>query len=272
MNFIESVNSARKKNNSFLCVGLDPNVSKFPKDLQNDAQQIFSFNKAIVDATADLVCCYKPQIAYYAALGAEKQLEMTIDYIHGNYPQIPVILDAKRNDIGSTAEMYAIEAFKRYKADALTVNPFMGSDTLDPFLSYEDKGVIVLCKTSNPGSDDFQNQLINTQPLYMLIAEKAQKQWNKNGNVCLVVGATYPQEMKAIREAAPSIPFLVPGIGAQGGDVESVMKNGSDSDGAGLIINSSRAIIHAGSGSDFAECARNAAIKQRDAINAAKVA
>jgi len=270
MNFIQSINKARKQNNSFLCVGLDPDTSKFPRELLSGSSPLFTFNKAIIDATADLVCCYKPQIAYYAAIGAEDQLKLTIDYIHKNYPDIPVILDAKRNDIGSTAQMYAKEAFVRYEADALTVNPFMGSDTLVPFLEYQDKGVIVLCKTSNPGSADFQNRLIDGEPLYMLIAEKAQRQWNKFENVCIVVGATYPEEMKAIRETAPSITFLVPGIGAQGGDIVSVMKNGIDGSGGGLIINSSRAIIHAVSSMDFADRARDAAIRQRDAINNAK--
>lgn len=270
MNFISAVEAAQKKNNSFLCVGLDPDLSKFPHSLLNNPSPLFSFNKAIIDATADLVCCYKPQIAYYAAVGAEDQLKQSIDYIHNNYPGIPVILDAKRNDIGSTAEMYAREAFERYTADALTVNPFMGSDTLEPFLKYKDKGVIVLCKTSNAGSADFQNRLIDGTPLYLLIAEKASREWNKNNNVCLVVGATYPDEMKAVRLAAPAIPFLVPGIGAQGGDVKSVLKNGSTKSGCSLIINSSRAIIHASSNDDFASKARNAALAQRDAINAAR--
>jgi orotidine-5'-phosphate decarboxylase len=270
MNFISSVEAAQKKNHSFLCVGLDPDLSKFPKELLKDSSPLLSFNKAIIDATADLVCCYKPQIAYYAAIGAEEQLKQSIDYIHSKYPGVPVILDAKRNDIGSTAEMYAREAFERYSADALTVNPFMGSDTLQPFLKYKEKGVIVLCKTSNPGSADFQNRLIDGSPLYLLIAEKASREWNTNRNVCLVVGATYPGEMAAIRSTAPTIPFLVPGIGAQGGDVVSVIKNGSTPDGYGLIINSSRAIIHASSNADFDSQARLAAMKQRDAINDAR--
>jgi len=270
MSFIQSVKNAQKKNHSLLCVGLDPDTSKFPEALKGDIKGIFTFNKAVIDATADLVCCYKPQIAYYAAVGAEEQLKQSIDYIHTAYPEIPVILDAKRNDIGSTADMYAKEAFVRYGADALTVNPFMGSDTLEPFLKYQDKGVIILCKTSNPGSADFQNRLIDGKPLFMLIAEKAENQWNTNGNVCIVVGATYPQEMKSIRAAAPSVTFLVPGIGAQGGDIISVMKNGVNAQGDGLIINSSRAIIHASSSMDFAEKAREAAIKQRDSINTAR--
>jgi orotidine-5'-phosphate decarboxylase len=272
MNFMKALRDSSTKNNSQLCVGLDPDMAKFPSHLQGDIKHIFAFNKAIIDATADCVCCYKPQIAYYAAVGAEDELKMSIDYIHKTYPGIPVILDAKRNDIGSTADMYAREAFTRYEADALTVNPYMGSDTLESFLKFKDKGVVVLCKTSNPGSADFQNLLINGKPLYQIVAEKAQNEWNKNGNVCIVVGATHPDEMNIIRAAAPNVTFLVPGIGAQGGDIISVMKNGSDASGGGLIINSSRAIIHADSSSDFAQKARDAAIKQRDAINAAKAA
>lgn len=270
MNFIGMIEAAQKRNDSFLCVGLDPDISKFPRELHKENKPVFTFNKAVIDATADLVCCYKPQIAYYAAIGAEDQLEQTIDYIHKTYPEIPVILDAKRNDIGSTAEMYAREVFERYGADAVTINPFMGSDTLEPFLKHKDKGVVILCKTSNPGSADFQNRLIDGKPLYMLIAEKASNEWNTNGNVCIVVGATYPDEMKAIRSIAPNIPFLVPGVGAQGGDVKSVVKNGSTSNKKGLIINSSRAIIHASSESDFASQARQAAQKQRIAINDAR--
>jgi orotidine-5'-phosphate decarboxylase len=271
MNFIKNVEEAQTKNQSFLCVGLDPDLSKIPHGLLKDKSPLFSFNKAIIDATADLVCCYKPQIAYYAAIGAEEQLKQSIDYIHNSYPGIPVILDAKRNDIGSTAEMYAREAFERYSADALTVNPFMGSDTLEPFLKYKNKGVIVLCKTSNAGSADFQNRIIDGSPLYILIAKKASSEWNANNNVCLVVGATYPEEMRAIRLAAPTIPFLVPGIGAQGGDVASVLKNGSTENGCGLIINSSRAIIHASSNADFDVKARQAALDQRVAINDARL-
>ncbi len=270
MNFMKSLQASSVKNNSLLCVGLDPDMAKFPSHLQGDIKHIFAFNKAIIDATADCVCCYKPQIAYYAAIGAENELMLTIDYIHKTYPGIPVILDAKRNDIGSTADMYAKEAFTRYEADALTVNPYMGSDTLESFLKFHDKGVVVLCKTSNPGSADFQNLHINGKPLFQIVAEKAQNEWNKHGNVCIVVGATHPDEMKVIRASAPDITFLVPGIGAQGGDINSVMQNGSDATGAGLIINSSRAIIHADSSAVFAEKARDAAIRQRDAINAAR--
>jgi orotidine-5'-phosphate decarboxylase len=270
MTFIENLNAAQKTNNSFLCVGLDPDQTKFPTKLQNNIDHIFTFNKAIIDATADQVCCYKPQIAYYAAIGAEKQLKQSIDYIHNNYPGIPVILDGKRNDIGSTADMYAKEAYIRYEADALTVNPFMGSDTLEPFLKFKDKGIIVLCKTSNPGSADFQNRIIDGQPLFAIIASKAEKDWNTNKNVMIVVGATYPDEMKLIRSLAPSIPFLVPGVGAQGGDAVSVIVNGCRSTGDGVVINSSRAVIHASSGDDFAEKARESAIKTNKMINDAR--
>lgn len=267
MTFIETIEAAWERNNSMLCVGLDPDLNKIPEHLRKNDAPLFPFSKAIVDSTADLVCAFKPQIAYYSALGSEHDLEMTIEHIHENHPGIAVILDAKRGDIGSTAKMYAQEAFDRFKADAVTVNPYMGTDTLQPFLDREDKGVIILCRTSNPGSKDIQDLNSNGKKLYQIVAEKAVREWNYNGNVLLVVGATYPKELKEIRSIVGDMPLLVPGIGAQGGDVERTVTNGKNGNGTGMIINSSRSIIYAGKGDDFAEAARIAAAELRDEIN-----
>lgn len=267
MNFIETIKQAWRKRNSLLCVGLDPDISKIPAHLRKEKHPLFEFNKAIIDSTSDLVCAYKPQIAYYAGIGAERDLELTIEYIHNNCPGISVILDAKRGDIGSTAEMYAKEAFERYSADAVTVNPYMGGDTLEPFLTRKDKGVIILCRTSNPGSKDLQDLVTNGNTLYKTVAQKAADEWNANGNVLLVIGATYPEELSEVRSIAGDIPFLVPGIGAQGGSVEKAVTNGKTSNGDGLIINSSRGIIYAGSGESFAIASRAAADELRKEIN-----
>jgi len=267
MNFIAAVKASWQKNNSLVCVGLDTDLNKIPAHIRAMEEPIFEFNRAIIDATADLVCAYKPQIAYYAPWRAEKQLEKTIDYIHMNRPGLPVILDAKRGDIGSTAEMYAREAFERYQADAVTVNPYMGGDTLEPFLKYKDRGVIILCRTSNPGSRDIQDLESGGEKIYRIIASKASKEWNYNGNIALVVGATYPDELTFVRDLVGDMPLLVPGIGAQGGDVEKAVKKGKDRKGAGMVINSSRGIIYAGAGADFSEKARSAALELRDEIN-----
>jgi orotidine-5'-phosphate decarboxylase len=267
VSFIQAINSAWHQNDSLLCVGLDPDISKIPTHLQSAESPLFQFNKAIIDATADLVCAFKPQIAYYSASRAERDLELTVDYIHQNHPYVPVILDAKRGDIGSTAEMYAAEAFDRYKADAVTANPYMGTDTLRPFLDRSDKGVIILCRTSNPGARDFQDVESDGKKLYQIVADKAAHEWNRDGNVLLVVGATYPEELREIRSIVGEMPLLVPGIGAQGGDVESAVMNGKNQDGTGMIINSSRGIIYASRGPDFAEAARSAATQLRDEIN-----
>jgi orotidine-5'-phosphate decarboxylase len=221
----------------------------------------------LIEATADLVCAYKPQIAHYAALGVEAELCATIQYINTNYPAIPVILDAKRGDIGSTAEKYALEAFARYQADAVTVNPYLGGDSLVPFLAYAEKGVVILCRTSNPGGGDLQGLEIDGEALYLKLARLAATSWNKNRNILLVVGATWPDELARVREVVGDIPLLVPGIGAQGGDLEAVLKAGLDPQRRGLIINSSRGIIYAGSGDNFAGAARQAAQELRDAIN-----
>lgn len=267
MNFIQAIENAWKEKNSLVCVGLDSDVEKIPAVLRNSRNPVFEFNRAIVDATAQFVCAYKPQIAYYSAAGAEDDLKMTIEYIHRHHPGIPVILDAKRGDIGATAQMYALEVFDRFGADAVTVNPYMGSDTLEPFLSRSEKGVIILCRTSNPGARDVQDLISNGKKLYQLIAEKARDSWNHNKNVLLVVGATYPEELGEIRAIAGDMPFLVPGIGAQGGDIKAAVTNGKTAAGTGMIINSSRGIIYAGRGDNFAESAGKAALELRDEIN-----
>jgi orotidine-5'-phosphate decarboxylase len=267
MNFIKAIESAWQKNGSLVCVGLDPDISKIPAHLHNLETPLFEFNKAIVDATADLVCAFKPQIAFYSASRAERDLELTIDYIHQNHPGIPVILDAKRGDIGSTAEMYAQEVFDRYRADAVTVNPYLGGDTLRPFLNRKEKGVIILCRTSNPGARDIQDLESNGKKLYQIVASKAVTEWNDNGNVLLVIGATFPKELNEIRSMAGDMVFLVPGVGAQGGEVASAVRNGRTRNGSGMIINSSRGIIYASNKKDFAEAARKAATTLRDEIN-----
>ncbi|MEK7438639.1 MAG: orotidine-5'-phosphate decarboxylase [Pseudomonadota bacterium] len=267
MTFIERLRQAWAAQNTLLCVGLDPDPARLPRHLADSKYPIFEFGRAIVDATADLVCAFKPQIAYYAAARAEDQLEMTIAHVRQRHPGIPVILDAKRGDVGSTAEMYAREVFLRYQADAVTVSPYLGFDSLRPYLDYADKGVIVLCRTSNPGARDVQDIESGGRKLYQLIAEKAARDWNANANVLLVVGATYPQELGEIRTIVGDMPLLVPGVGAQGGDVAAVFANGATADGTGLIISSSRAVLYAGSGADYAAAARAAALKLRDEIN-----
>lgn len=248
-------------------MGLDPDLARIPEHLESEHGNVFAFNKGIIDATADLVCAYKIQIAFYAAFGRESELAATIDYIREHYPHVPILLDAKRNDIGNTAGFYAKEAFERYKADAVTVNPYMGLDSLQPFLDYKDKGVMVLCRTSNPGARDLQDLKIDGKPLYLHVAEKVVGEWNMNGNALPIVGATYPKEIGEIRAIAGDIPFLVPGIGAQGGDIEATVRSGINSHRTGLIINSSRAILYAASGENYAAAARKAAEQTRDQIN-----
>ncbi|MBV9344302.1 MAG: orotidine-5'-phosphate decarboxylase, partial [Gammaproteobacteria bacterium] len=265
--FVAQLAEAWRQHDSLVCVGLDPEIERFPRHMSAGASPIFHFNKAIIDATADLVCAYKPQFAHYAAYEAEDQLERTIEYVRTRYPALPVILDAKRGDVGHTAKRYAIEAFERYKADAVTVNPYLGFDSLEPFLEYESKGVFVLCRTSNPGARDLQDLPVEGRPLYRVVAELAERHWNGRGNCGLVVGATYPQELAEVREIASGMPFLVPGVGAQGGEVAQVVKRGQTASGTGLLISSSRAILYAGEGPEFADAARAAAQSLRDAIN-----
>ncbi|MBS0379138.1 MAG: orotidine-5'-phosphate decarboxylase [Proteobacteria bacterium] len=265
--FIRQLASAWAAHDSLVCVGLDPEIERFPKHVAAEPSPIFQFNKAIIDATHDLVCAYKPQFAHYAAYEAEDQLERTIEYVHRHYPQVPVILDAKRGDIGSTAERYAIEAFERYGAEAVTVNPYLGTDALEPFLRHADRGVIVLCRTSNPGGRDLQELDVGGRRLYQVVAQLAAQRWNSRGNCLLVVGATYPEELAAVRAVVGEMPLLVPGVGAQGGDVEKVVKSGQTAAGTGLIVSSSRAILYASAGEDFAQAARAATLALRAEIN-----
>jgi orotidine-5'-phosphate decarboxylase len=269
--FIEQLQRGWDANDSLVCVGLDPEIERFPPHIAASASPIFQFNKAIIDATADLVCAYKPQFAHYAAYEAEDQLERTINYIHRNYPGIPVILDSKRGDVGNTAERYAIEAFERYHADAVTVNPYLGGDSLEPFLKYADRGVIILCRTSNPGAVDLQDLEVSGRRLFHVVADLAARRWNSRGNCLLVVGATYPRELAEVREIVGNMPLLVPGVGAQGGDVTQVVQNGQSTAGAGLMISSSRGILYASAAENFASAARDAAQKLRDQINASRV-
>ena len=269
-NFLQRLDAAMTANHSMVCVGLDPEVERFPLHLRHSPRAIYDFNRAIVDATADLVCAYKPQIAHYAAVGAEDQLQDTLRYIRERAPGVPVSLDSKRGDIGSTAEKYAREAFERYGADAVTVNPYLGRDSVEPFLAHADKGVVILCRTSNAGARELQDLQIDGRKLYQIVAEKVAREWNTHGNCLLVVGATYPAELADIRSRTGDMTFLVPGIGAQGGDVEQAVRSGRRADGRGLIVNSSRGIIYAGSGEDFAAAARRATLELRAAINAVR--
>ncbi|MCO5097012.1 MAG: orotidine-5'-phosphate decarboxylase [Rhodocyclaceae bacterium] len=271
MDFTTTLQAAWAKNDSLLCVGLDPDPARFPAHLKGRSDATFEFCRAIVDATAGLVCAFKPQIAYFAAQRAEDQLEALIRHIHEKHPGIPVILDAKRGDIGSTAEQYAREAFERYDADALTVNPYMGFDSVAPYLAHKGRGVIILCRTSNPGGSDLQ--FLETggeggkRRLYQHVAELVATKWNASGQCALVVGATFPAELAEVRRIAGDMPLLVPGIGAQGGDIAATVSAGRTAAGTGLMINSSRAILYASSGEDFADAARRAAQETRDAIN-----
>ncbi|WP_225782125.1 orotidine-5'-phosphate decarboxylase [Xenophilus sp. Marseille-Q4582] len=273
MNFIDQLQAAQQRNSSMLCVGLDPEPARFPAGLQGDASRIYDFCAQIVDATADCAIAFKPQIAYFAAHRAEDQLEKLIAHIHANAPGVPVILDAKRGDIGSTAEQYAREAFERYDADAVTLSPFMGFDSVAPYLKYEGKGAFLLCRTSNPGGSDLQGQRLASVPgeplLYEHVAALAQGPWNLNGQLGLVVGATYPHEIERVRALAPTVPLLIPGVGAQGGDAVATVRAGWRT-GAPIAVNSSRAILYASSGDDFAAAARREALRTRDLLEAAK--
>ena len=273
MTFLDMLGAAERQNNSMLCIGLDPDPAKFPGQLKGDASRIYDFCAAIVDEVADLVSAFKPQIAYFAAHRAEDQLERLMAHMRRAAPLIPIILDAKRGDIGSTAEQYAIEAFERYGADAVTLSPFMGFDSVAPYLKHHGKGAFLLCRTSNPGGDDLQSQRlasIDGQPLlYEHIARLAQGPWNLNGQLGLVVGATYPLEIERVRAVAPALPLLIPGVGTQGGDAAATVKAGWRP-GAPIIVNSSRAIIYASQGDDFAQAARREALNARDLLNAAR--
>jgi orotidine-5'-phosphate decarboxylase len=269
MKFTDQLAAAQRSNDSLLCVGLDPEPAKFPGTWKGDASRIYDFCSAIVDATKDLVIAFKPQIAYFAGNRAEDQLERLMAHIKRVAPNVPVILDAKRGDIGATAEQYAREAFERYQADAVTLSPFMGFDSLEPWLRYTDRGLILLCRTSNPGGSDLQAQTLkNGDTVYEHIARLAQGDWNTSGQLGLVVGATFPGEIARVRELAPTLPLLIPGVGAQGGDARATVQAGWRP-GAPIVVNSSRAVLYA-SGSDFASAARAVALQTRAALNAAR--
>ena len=267
MDFMQALRNRWTSADSLVGVGLDPEPAKFPARFANDPDAVFAFCRDIVDATAAYVCCFKPQIAHFAALGAEDALRRLIAHIHDTQAGIPVILDAKRGDIGSTAQHYASEAFDRYRADAVTANPYLGRDSLQPFLDRADKGVVILCRTSNPGAADLQDLIVDGRPLYQHVAEKIARDWNGNGNCALVVGATWPEQLREVRAIVGDVPFLVPGVGAQGGDVEAVVRNAKTVDGTGLMVSSSRAILYASNDDDFAQAAGDAAKALRDEIN-----
>lgn len=279
MSFLDLLRDAEHANGSMLCVGLDPEPARFAAHLKGDASRIYDFCAAIVDATADLVIAFKPQIAYFAAHRAEDQLERLMAHLRRTAPRVPVILDAKRGDIGSTAEQYAKEAFERYGADAVTLSPFMGFDSVQPYLKYEGKGAFLLCRTSNPGGGDLQSQRLASVPgqplLYEHLASLAQGPWNQNGQLGLVVGATYPAEIERVRALAPTLPLLIPGVGAQGGDAAATVRAGWRGQVGGvttgpIVVNSSRAILYASDGEGFAEAARREARKTRDLLQAAR--
>ena len=276
MNFTDMLAAAEQRNSSMLCVGLDPEPARFPHAWKGDAERIFDFCAAIVDATKDLVIAFKPQIAHFGAYRAEEQLERLMAYIRRNAPGVPVILDAKRGDIGSTAEQYAREAFVRYQADAVTLSPFMGLDSLEPYMRYGGKGLIVLCRTSNAGGSDLQAQRLDSgELLYERIARLAAGEWNRNGQLGLVVGATFPAEVARVRELAPHLPLLIPGVGAQGGDAAATVRAGWRGSAAGVstapvIINSSRAVLYASDGDDFATAARGVAEATRRLLHSAR--
>lgn len=271
MSFMDTLRSRWQAADTLVCVGLDPDPSKFPAKLADDPDAVFNFCRDIIDASAGFACAFKPQIAHFAALGAEDALERLIAHVHTAHPGIPVILDAKRGDIGSTAQHYATEAFDRYRAHAVTANPYLGRDSLQPFLDRADRGVVILCRTSNPGAADLQDLPVpgatGERPLYQHVAETIARDWNGNGNCALVVGATWPEQLREVRAIVGDMPLLVPGVGAQGGDAQAVVRNACTPDGTGLMISSSRAILYASSGDDYAEAAANAARELRDTIN-----
>ncbi|MEN9822772.1 MAG: orotidine 5-phosphate decarboxylase protein [Actinomycetota bacterium] len=264
MGFHEHLRGAWERSGSMLCVGLDPDPSRFPDVVRGS---VLDFCKEIIDATADAVCAFKPQIAYFAAVGAERELEQLCAHVRSEHPDTLLVLDAKRGDIGSTAEQYAREAFDRYGAHVVTVNPYLGGDSVEPFLRHPDGGVFVLCRTSNPGSGDFQSLVVDGDPLYLHVARRVAHEWNNIGDCGLVVGATYPEELARVRAEVGDLPLLVPGVGAQGGDVDATVAAGTNADGFGMVVNSSRAILYASRGDDFASAARAEALRTRDALS-----
>lgn len=270
MGFLQKLDEAVTSHNSLLCVGLDPDPAKLPAAVSSSQTPLFDFNKPIIDATADLICAFKPNSAFYEAKGAAgiEQLKQTCDYITQHHPDIPIILDCKRGDIGNTNQHYVDFAFGYLGVDAVTVQPYQGRAALQPFLNQADKGIIVLCRTSNDGSGEFQDLETGGKALYMQVAENVAKDWNANGNCLLVVGATYPAELRKVRDiVGDDMVLLVPGLGAQGGDTRAVLQAGLNQAKKGLIINSSRGIIYASEGEDFAAAAKAAATSLRDEIN-----
>lgn len=269
MTFQEKLDAIVKKNNSLVCVGLDSDMAKLPERVRTGPKPQATFNKAIIYSTQDLVCAYKPNTAFYEARGAEgiEDLKNTCDFLRAHYPEIPIIIDAKRADIGNTNEGYCTFVFDYLGADAVTLQPYMGSESLKPFLERKDKGVIILCRTSNPGSEEFQDLLIGGKPLYQIVAQNVVRNWNANGNCALVVGATYPEELSEVRKIVGGMPILIPGVGAQGGDVEKTVKAGVDAEGNNAIINAGRSIIFASNGLDYAIKARDEVKKLKDTIN-----
>lgn len=269
MTFIDKLSAAWQANDSLLCVGLDPDISKFPAHWRNQPGAILAFCKDVIDATADIACAFKPQIAYFAALRAEDQLEEICTYLRTRYPHIPIVLDAKRGDIGATAEQYAREAFERYGADAVTVSPYMGFDSVAPYLEWKDRGAIVLCRTSNAGGSDLQFLQVDGVPLYQYVARLVAEKWNTNGQCGLVVGATFPEELAQVRRISGDMPLLVPGVGVQGGDVATTVKAGKSAAATGMMINSSRAILYATAidGEDYTAAVRRVAAATRATIN-----
>lgn len=271
MTFTDLLNHAWAQQNSLLTLGLDPDLNRLPTELQGSPTAVYDFCTGMVDACAPYVSAFKPQFAYFASIKAEDQLERICSYIKQKHPRLPIIMDSKRGDIGSTARHYAIEAFDRYGADAITVNPYMGHDSVEPYFDWKDKGVIVLCRTSNPGGSDLQFLDIDGTPLYLHVARLVAEQWNQHTGQCaLVVGATFPEEIAKVRAVVGDMPLLIPGIGAQGGDIPATVNSGKNSQGTGMMINSSRAILYASSGLDWQEAAAKVAQETRDAIQAAR--
>ncbi|MGB6243187.1 MAG: orotidine-5'-phosphate decarboxylase [Castellaniella sp.] len=270
MTFIDKLNRAWASQDSLLMAGLDPDIRRFPAELAERPDAVFEFCRRIADATAPYVCGFKPQIAYFAALGAEDQLQDLCRYLREHHPALPIVLDAKRGDIGSTAEQYAREAFERYGADAVTVNPYMGRDSVQPYIDYGDRGVIILCRTSNMGGADLQDmRLANGTPLYLHVADQIARVWNTTGQCALVVGATFPEEIAQVRRRVGDMPLLIPGIGAQGGNIPATVQAGRTASGYGMMINSSRAILYASQGDDWVEAAAKTARATRSAIRLA---
>ncbi len=270
MGFMQQLRQRWATSGSLVCVGLDPEPAKFPAKFSGDPDAVFAFCRDIADATAEFACAFKPQIAHFAALGAEDALQRLIAHLHAAHPGVPVILDAKRGDIGSTAQRYAVEAFQRYDADAVTVNPYLGRDSVQPFLDHAERGVVILCRTSNPGAGDLQDLDVGGRPLYQHVAGTIARDWNAHGNCALVVGATWPAQLAEVRAIVGDMPLLVPGVGAQGGDAEAVVRNAKSADGTGLLVSSSRAILYASSGDDYADAAADAARTLRDTLDAAR--